>query len=55
MDNKQKQRGERLRVKTRRQGGMKKRGRQNGKENGREREVKVELCRKELSLRHNVL
>lgn len=45
----------RLRGKTRQQGGIKKRGRQKGKESGREREVKVELCRQELSLRHNVL
>lgn len=45
----------RLRGKTRRQGGIKKRGRQKGKENSGEREVKVELCRQELSLRHNVL
>lgn len=36
MDDKQ-SKGERLRGKTRRQGGMKKRGRQRGKENGSER------------------
>lgn len=55
MAGQKKQGGGRLRGKTRQQGGIKERGRQKGKENGREREVKVELCRQELSLRHNVL
>lgn len=54
MDGKKKKEGG-ARGKTRRRGGIKKRGRQKGKENGRGREVKVEPCRQELSLRHNVL
>lgn len=52
---KQKEARERRKAKTRLQGGIKKRGRQKGKESGGEREVKVELCRQELSFRHNVL